>query len=238
MAASDVTTRFRSDSVVSVDDPALGLGGDPTVMDEEILAMIQENNVDELRKVDADALAVATTAKTYALHEACEAGSMDVVRFLLEEAEHDVDIRDAQQWTPLHYAAAFQGDQPELVHYLLSQGADAASEDEEGDTPLDAHLDESDEDSVVSQLLASVDTYGGYEPWARTHARAPGLYGRLGEEERPNYVAAEMRQALSVLHANANKHVNRVKETVSAEAFILGAHGGHVCFDHVLTFMA
>ena len=34
---------------------------------------------------------------------------MDVVRFLLEEAEHDIDIRDAQQWTPLHYAAAFQG---------------------------------------------------------------------------------------------------------------------------------
>ena len=48
-----------------------------------------------------------------------------------------------------------------------------------------------------------------------------------------------MRLAFGVLHAQANTHYDRIKESgVSAEAFILGAHGGHVCFDHVLTFMA
>ena len=164
---------------------------------------------------------------------------MDVVRFLLEEAEHDIDIRDAQQWTPLHYAAAFQGDKPELVHYLLSKGADAAHEDEDGDTALDAHLDESDADTVVSQLLASVEEHDGYEHWARAHARAPGLYGELVQAERPKYVEAEVRLAFGVLHKQAEAVVDRVAETgLSAEAFILGAHGGHVCFDHVLTFMA
>ena len=88
------TMRYRSDSVVSIDEPALQLGlNGEAVMEEAVLEMLQTNNVEELRKVDADALALATTAKTYALHEACEAGSMDVVRFLLEEAEHDIDIR-------------------------------------------------------------------------------------------------------------------------------------------------
>ena len=239
-AKMSATMRYRSDSVVSIDEPALQLGlNGEAVMEETVLEMLQTNNVEELRKVDADALALATTAKTYALHEACEAGSMDVVRFLLEEAEHDIDIRDAQQWTPLHYAAAFQGDKPELVHYLLSKGADAAHEDEDGDTALDAHLDESDADTIVAELLTSVEQHDGYEPWARAHARAPGLYGELVQAERPKYVEAEVRLAFGVLHKQAEAVVDRVAETgLSAEAFILGAHGGHVCFDHVLTFMA
>ena len=190
------TMRYRSDSVVSIDEPALQLGlNGEAVMEETVLEMLQTNNVEELRKIDADALALATNAKTYALHEACEAGSMDVVRFLLEEAEHDIDIRDAQQWTPLHYAAAFQGDKPELVHYLLSKGADAAHEDEDGDTALDAHLDESDADTVVAGLLTSVEEHDGYEHWARAHARAPHRAEGgpplvlLGEDERVGPVA-------------------------------------------------
>ena len=70
------TMRYRSDSVVSIDEPALQLGlNGEAVMEETVLEMLQTNNVEELRKIDADALALATTAKTYALHEACEAGS-------------------------------------------------------------------------------------------------------------------------------------------------------------------
>ena len=208
-------------------------------MEETVLEMLQTNNVEELRKIDADALALATTAKTPRAPRGLRGRVQDAVRFLLEEAEHDIDIRDAQQWTPLHYAAAFQGDKPELVHYLLSKGADAAHEDEDGDTALDAHLDESDADTVVADLLKKVEEHDGYEHWARAHARAPGLYGELVKAERPKYVEAEVRLAFGVLHKQAEAQVDRVAETgVSAEAFILGAHGGHVCFDHVLTFMA
>ena len=53
------------------------------------------------------------------------------------------------------------------------------------------------------------------------------------------YGEAEVSLAFGVLHKQAEAVVDRVAETgLSAEAFILGAHGGHVCFDHVLTFMA
>ena len=100
-------------------------------------------------------------------------------------------------------------------------------------------MDESDADTVVADLLKKVEEHDGYEHWARAHARAPGLYGELVKAERPKYVEAEVRLAFGVLHAQANTHYDRIKESgVTAEAFILGAHGGHVCFDHVLTFMA
>merc|ERR1712091_191321 len=90
----------------------------------------------------------------------------------------------SSSWTPLHYAAAFQGDKPELVHYLLSKGADAAHEDEDGDTALDAHLDESDADTVVAGLLTSVEEHDGYEHWARARSVRRARPGRAPQVRR------------------------------------------------------
>ena len=176
-AKMSATMRYRSDSVVSIDEPALQLGlNGEAVMEETVLEMLQTNNVEELRKIDADALALATTAKTYALHEACEHGAFDAVKFLVGELAHDVDARDEQRWTPLHYAAAFGG-APELVHYLLAAGADPAAEDEDGATPLETYLDENESDDPTALLLRSVAEHveaaegRDYETWAQAHAR-------------------------------------------------------------------
>ena len=47
--------RYRSDSIVSIDEPALQLGlNGEAVMEETVLEMLQTNNVEGLRKVDAD----------------------------------------------------------------------------------------------------------------------------------------------------------------------------------------
>ena len=109
---------------------------DSTVMDEPLLAAIQGDDLATVESAPLDCLLKPTTAKTYALHEACEHGSMRVVKFLVEHG-CDVNARDAQQWTPLHYAAAFdEGPADDLVNFLLSHGADATLEDEDGDTPL------------------------------------------------------------------------------------------------------
>lgn len=225
--------RFRSDSVVSVEDDG---AADLEVMDESVLGFIQADDVDGLRTVHPDALALATTAKTFALHEAVEHGSLRVVAYLLGEQEHDVGIRDAQQWTPLHYAAAFQSDVPELVHLLLSHGADPGAEDDEGDTALDA-LEESEGDaSAAAELLESVAAADDYEAWAKTHARAPGALGAFSRAARPRYHAAAERAQFAVLHAQGVRAQRDLG--VSPEAFLLGAHGGHVAFDHLLTFLA
>ena len=241
---SETVHRMRSDSVVSthsVDEDGTFMNDvDDPRMTEELLMAIQSNDVETVKAADNDSLSLPTTAMTYALHEACEHGSFDVVRFLLTEAECDVDIRDAQQWTPLHYAASYQSESPELVHLLLSAGADPKAECEDGDTPLAAYLeevemDESDEPTQVMRLLESVDEEDDYEVWAKIHARSDE-YTELIKTTRPHYVAAATRQAFALLHANASKHQKDLGST--PEAFLLGAHGGHVCFDHLLPFLA
>mmetsp|Transcript_34464 Transcript_34464/g.106515 ORF Transcript_34464/g.106515 Transcript_34464/m.106515 type:complete len:231 (-) Transcript_34464:108-800(-) len=227
------STRIRSDSMFSVDGPDVV---NDDVMAEEVVLAIQGDDVDYLRKQPASTLKKSTSAKTLALHEAAEANAVEVTKFLIEERGHAVDAVDDQCWTPLHYAAAFAG--PELVHLLLSHGASPEAEDDEGDTALDAHLDESDAGSDVAKLLESVAAADDYEEWARAHARAPGAFGEYAAAARPHYVVAAVRHELAVLHRNALKQQDTVlREGVSAEAFLLGAHGGHVAFDHLLGFM-
>ena len=57
------------------------------------------------------------------------------VRFLVEETGADVNLRDANAFTPLHHAAS-RGDN-ELIEYLVSQGADVTVISRRGQTTAD-----------------------------------------------------------------------------------------------------
>ena len=57
------------------------------------------------------------------------------VRFLVEEAGADVNLRDANAFTPLHHAAS-RGDN-ELIEYLVAQGADVTLVSRRGQTTAD-----------------------------------------------------------------------------------------------------
>ena len=107
---------------------------DSTVMDEPLLAAIQGDDLATVESAPLDCLLKPTTAKTYALHEACEHGSMRVVKFLVEHG-CDVNARDAQQWTPLHYAAKVNS--ADCVRILLNGGADASLKTKGGCTAAD-----------------------------------------------------------------------------------------------------
>jgi len=234
-----MSTRTRSDSVVSVDgEPTLV--ADVTVMAEALVHACETDDLKAVKNANADALALPTPSGNYALHIAVEHGAMAVVRYLVGAADFDVDIRDSEQWTPLHYAATFQGGKPEIAHYLLSHGADARAEDQDGDTPLAAHLDDADmsdaAEDLTRDLLESVAEADAYEPWAREHCR-DDTFAAVIKVERPTYATASARQAFAVLHANAGKRQCTDKLGVSPAAFLLGAHGGHVAFDHLLTFL-
>ncbi len=50
---------------------------------------------------------------------------MSVLRYLIDEHGADVDLRDSWGYTPLHYAAS-RGDN-EMIHYLVTQGADVSA---------------------------------------------------------------------------------------------------------------
>ena len=100
-----------------------------------------------------------------------------------------------------------------------------------------------DEENEREEVNEYLEDYAAYLKVVFDRVDADGSgslsYGELVKAERPKYVEAEVRLAFGVLHAQAHTHYDRIKESgVTAEAFILGAHGGHVCFDHVLTFMA
>jgi ankyrin repeat protein len=62
-------------------------------------------------------------------------GWLPAVKFLVEELGEDVNARDHNGYTPLHHAAS-RGDN-DLIHYLISKGADVTAVSRGGQTTVD-----------------------------------------------------------------------------------------------------
>ena len=60
---------------------------------------------------------------------------LEAVKFLVEECGADVNLRDANAYTPLHHAAS-RGDN-EMIEYLISKGADVMAVSRKGQTTVD-----------------------------------------------------------------------------------------------------
>ena len=67
------------------------------------------------------------------LHEAVASGNQNVLEFLLEKTNANVDIRAKKGYTPLHVAASMGHE--ECVKVLLNHRADVSLTDEYGKTP-------------------------------------------------------------------------------------------------------
>ncbi|RWS08098.1 transient receptor potential cation channel subfamily A member 1-like protein, partial [Dinothrombium tinctorium] len=72
------------------------------------------------------------------VHLVCAQGGFEIIKLMLESQPDEkikcLSLRDAQNMTPLHYAAMF--DHFRLVEYLTNQGADFDAEDKEGRSVL------------------------------------------------------------------------------------------------------
>ena len=75
------------------------------------------------------------------LHCACSfANNLPVVEYLISKGAN-VDAKDNDSWTPLHFAA--NNHRPEIVKYLVSKGANKNIKNTDGKTPYDyADIDE------------------------------------------------------------------------------------------------
>ena len=69
------------------------------------------------------------------LHIAIRYGNFDIMRWLVEEKNIDINIQDEPGWTPL--MEAIIDDKPEAVEYLINKGADTSLRNKRGASAYD-----------------------------------------------------------------------------------------------------
>ena len=93
----------------------------------EVADLVSEKNVDPFAGDESGRTPLAV---------ACEAGHMEVVKFLMERDKEGRALTGAGRTTPLHVAA--RGGHIEVVKYLIDdRGMEPSCEDSDGFTPLD-----------------------------------------------------------------------------------------------------
>ncbi len=134
--------------------------------------------VSTLLRAGADPNAVTIGGMT-ALQLAVRGQTRLAVLSALVEAGADPNQADGQTWTPLHFAAYMNRDDPSVVLALLQAGADPspASADDQAWTPLHLAAWQSEVPSVVLALLD-----GGADPTARDEkGRRPVDFARAND---------------------------------------------------------
>ena len=117
----------------------------------------------DILKLTNEAGADPTVTNRYggtALIPACERGHVEVVRYLLEQSDVDVDHVNRLGWTGLLEAIVLSDGGPahqEIVRLLLANGADPDLADGEGVTPLD-HA-KARGYTVIAQILQQTGTH-------------------------------------------------------------------------------
>jgi ankyrin repeat protein len=83
---------------------------------------------------------------------------LDAIRFLVEECDADVNLRDARGYTPLHHAAS-RGD-TEAVQYLIDRGADVMVVSRKGETTVDMANSPYERIPPYPETIALLESYG------------------------------------------------------------------------------
>ncbi|MDX1405964.1 MAG: ankyrin repeat domain-containing protein [Woeseiaceae bacterium] len=83
---------------------------------------------------------------------------LPAVRYLVEECGADVNLRDANGYTPLHHAAA-RGDN-QMIEYLVSRGADVLVVSRKGQTTADMANGPAERISPFPEAIALLESLG------------------------------------------------------------------------------
>ncbi|KAI3386122.1 hypothetical protein SNEBB_011327 [Seison nebaliae] len=69
------------------------------------------------------------------LHVAAAYSYFDVIKFLIDECNVEINPTDSDGWTPLHAATWWTN--PQIIQYLIEHSADLYKKNDSGNTPLD-----------------------------------------------------------------------------------------------------
>ncbi|KAF5011989.1 hypothetical protein FDECE_1929 [Fusarium decemcellulare] len=113
-------------------------------------------------------LVTHTGTGVHALHQACDKGDVEMVKLILDAHPGDVNIKNAQGYTPLQYLPhnkESRDDTIKIIDLLLERGADVNAESASGLIPLQTYCEE--QDSWDSYVAASLIKHGSntYEGW-------------------------------------------------------------------------
>jgi ankyrin repeat protein len=131
-------------SRMRIDDDDLIDDADKTIED-----FIKEGNVEKFKELltSIDDLNEIDEAGLALIHWICDRGNDSILELLLSRREIDIDLKDSEGQTALHYASSCG--HKKCVELLLSHGANRNSLDNDGNSTLDVAFD-----NEIKQLLS------------------------------------------------------------------------------------
>jgi ankyrin repeat protein len=113
----------------------------------------------EIVQLPLENIADAEAGGTTPLHMAAMRGWLEVAQLLFEYGA-DVNAKDEDCWTPLHFAVEYNWDEPKVALWLIEHvEADVNSRDNDGCTPLHCASVKGNREVVLSLVKRGADVY-------------------------------------------------------------------------------
>lgn len=88
---------------------------------------------------------------------------MNLLKFIVEKIDSDVNVVDLLGRTPLHDACDFGTGSPDVIEFLLSKGANVNASDLEGNTPLHIFVENFESIGSSAKKALAVLVKGGVD---------------------------------------------------------------------------
>ncbi|XP_055371196.1 acyl-CoA-binding domain-containing protein 6-like [Condylostylus longicornis] len=114
-----------------------------------IFDYVKEENLEKVKIfVNADNVNQLDETGIGIIHWAADRNSLDILEYIIEHCSANINLRDTEQQTALHYASSCGHNK--CVEFLLKHGANKELSDDAGQTSLDVAFDESVKSLILS----------------------------------------------------------------------------------------
>lgn len=102
--------------------------------DKTIFDIAEDGNLEKLKKIlKKNEIDATDSSGRTLLHIVCDRGYYDIAKLLINDFNADVNVKEMENHTPLHFAALCE--EGEIIQLLLNSSADASIKNSDGETP-------------------------------------------------------------------------------------------------------